>query len=71
MLGCRVLVTVPACLEILMLSPRNRPWVASLKYVIFDEIHCMNEVWEMVTALIRQRSLVVDSSNAGLFTASR
>ena len=41
----RVLVTVPACLEILLLSAsqRNREWAANIQYVIFDEIHCLRE----------------------------
>ena len=44
-LDSRILVTVPACLEILLLSPsqRNREWAANIQYVIFDEIHCLRE----------------------------
>ena len=42
-LEARILVTVPACLEILLLSPGHRDWVKKLRYVIFDEVHCMRE----------------------------
>ncbi|KXZ48231.1 hypothetical protein GPECTOR_29g135 [Gonium pectorale] len=46
-----VLVTVPQCLEILLLSPAHRSWVASIKYIVFDEVQSINEtgvgdVWE-------------------------
>ena len=34
----RILVTVPACLEILLLSPSHREWVDKLRYIIFDEV---------------------------------
>lgn len=33
-----VLVTVPQCLEILLLSSAHRTWVASIKHVIYDEV---------------------------------
>ncbi|KAK9832186.1 hypothetical protein WJX74_002273 [Apatococcus lobatus] len=65
----RVLVTVPTCLEILLLSAsqRNREWAANIQYVIFDEIHCLREgglvdggsqdssgaVWEHLLTMIR------------------
>lgn len=41
----RILITVPACLEILLfsVSPTHRNWVKRLRYVIFDEVHCMRE----------------------------
>ena len=41
----RILITVPACLEILLFSstPAHRRWVKRLQYVIFDEVHCMRE----------------------------
>lgn len=66
-LEARILVTVPACLEILLFSPAHRDWVARLRYVIFDEIHCMREggvkeggtaentgtIWEHCLLLIR------------------
>lgn len=53
----KVLVTVPQCLEILMLSPKHEGWRQSLKYVIFDEIHEIGEkqngvVWEHLLTLI-------------------
>ncbi|PSN57547.1 hypothetical protein C0J52_01638 [Blattella germanica] len=39
--NCQILITVPQCLEILLLSPRRHDWMKSLRYVIFDEIHCL------------------------------
>ena len=57
-LTCQILVTVPQCLEILLLSPARRDWVARIKYVVFDEVHCIGseigaEVWEHLLLLIR------------------
>ena len=66
-LEARVLVTVPACLEILLFSSAHRDWVKKLRYVIFDEVHCMREggiregglvestgaIWEHCLLLIR------------------
>ena len=63
----RVLVTVPECLEILLLAPKHRAWVQKIRYVIFDEIHCIMEgglssegntidrgaIWEHCLLLIR------------------
>lgn len=40
-LNSQILVTVPECLALLLLSPCRRNWVRSLRYVIFDEIHCL------------------------------
>ncbi|KAG8453849.1 hypothetical protein GDO86_000465 [Hymenochirus boettgeri] len=37
-LNCQILVTVPQCLEILLLSPHRQAWVKKIKYVIFDEV---------------------------------
>ena len=39
--NCQILVTVPQCLELLLLSPRRYDWVKRLRYIIFDEIHCL------------------------------
>ncbi|XP_048450035.1 probable ATP-dependent RNA helicase DDX60 [Rhincodon typus] len=55
---CQILVTVPQCLEILLLSPHLQDWVNRIQYVIFDEVHCLGgeigaEVWEHLLALIR------------------
>jgi superfamily II RNA helicase len=40
-LNSQILVTVPECLALLLLSPRRHGWVRNLRYVIFDEIHCL------------------------------
>lgn len=43
-LTCQILVTVPECLEILLLSPAMCSWVKRLRYIIFDEIHCLSGI---------------------------
>ena len=57
-LNSQILVTVPECLALLLLSPRRRRWVRNLRYVIFDEIHCLaghigGFSWECGLLLIR------------------
>ncbi|KAM9330426.1 putative ATP-dependent RNA helicase DDX60 [Gastrophryne carolinensis] len=57
-LNCQVLVTVPQCLEILLLCPHRQDWVKQIKYIIFDEVHCLGgeigaEVWEHLLVMIR------------------
>eukprot|EP00457_Paulinella_chromatophora_P000137 gb/GEZN01000137.1/.p1 GENE.gb/GEZN01000137.1/~~gb/GEZN01000137.1/.p1 ORF type:complete len:2022 (-),score=389.33 gb/GEZN01000137.1/:533-5884(-) len=38
-LECDVLITVPECLELMLLSPQREQWHRQIKYVIIDEIH--------------------------------
>ncbi|XP_003223762.3 probable ATP-dependent RNA helicase DDX60 [Anolis carolinensis] len=57
-LNSQILVTVPQCLEILLLSPRRQEWAKKIRYVIFDEVHCLGgeigaEVWEHLLVMIR------------------
>ncbi|KAL1773034.1 putative ATP-dependent RNA helicase DDX60, partial [Sigmodon hispidus] len=57
-LNCQVLITVPACFEILLLAPHRQNWVKRIKYVIFDEVHCLGgeigaEIWEHLLVMIR------------------
>ncbi|XP_019521038.1 PREDICTED: probable ATP-dependent RNA helicase DDX60 isoform X2 [Hipposideros armiger] len=57
-LNCQVLITVPACLEILLLAPHRQAWVKRIRYVIFDEVHCLGgeigaEIWEHLLVMIR------------------
>ncbi|XP_067324815.1 probable ATP-dependent RNA helicase DDX60 [Anolis sagrei] len=57
-LHSQILVTVPQCLEILLLSPRRQEWTKKIRYVIFDEVHCLGgeigaEVWEHLLVMIR------------------
>ncbi|KAM6149608.1 LOW QUALITY PROTEIN: putative ATP-dependent RNA helicase DDX60 [Erethizon dorsatum] len=56
--NCQVLVTVPACFEILLLTPHRQQWVKRIRYVIFDEVHCLGgesgaEFWEHLLVMIR------------------
>jgi hypothetical protein len=56
--NCQILVTVPACLEILMLAPTlENTWKRRLSYVVLDEVHSIGEesggsVWEHLLQLI-------------------
>ncbi|KFP86599.1 putative ATP-dependent RNA helicase DDX60, partial [Apaloderma vittatum] len=57
-MNSQILVTVPQCLEILMLSPHCQKWTKRIQYVIFDEVHCLGgetgaEVWEHLLTTIR------------------
>ncbi|CAF0888687.1 unnamed protein product [Didymodactylos carnosus] len=54
---CRILVTVPQCLEILLLSSNHPQWRNRIQYVIFDEVHCMSselgaDIWEKCMLMI-------------------
>ena len=55
--GCQVLVTVPAVLQIMLLSPANskqpNSWSNRIKRIIFDEVHCIGQsedgvIWEQI-----------------------
>ena len=55
--NCQILITVPQCLEILLLSAQSYAWSQKMKYVIFDEVHCIggekgSETWEHLLCLI-------------------
>ncbi|NWW55221.1 DDX60 helicase, partial [Pedionomus torquatus] len=57
-MNSQILVTVPQCLEILMLSPHCQKWTKRIQYVIFDEVHCLGgeigaEIWEHLLVTIR------------------
>lgn len=65
--SCRVLVTVPQCLEILLLSPTHQNWCNNIKYVVFDEIHSIadrgsGEVWEHLFSLINCSFLALSAT---------
>lgn len=55
--NCQVLVTIPHILEMLLMSPSNQEWVKRLRWVVFDEVHCIGEQeggaqWEHVMQAI-------------------
>eukprot|EP01103_Thecamoeba_quadrilineata_P019910 TRINITY_DN8291_c0_g1_i1.p1 TRINITY_DN8291_c0_g1~~TRINITY_DN8291_c0_g1_i1.p1 ORF type:complete len:1023 (+),score=230.14 TRINITY_DN8291_c0_g1_i1:303-3071(+) len=57
-LFCQILVTLPSCLEILLLSPEHTKWASRIQYVIFDEFHSIGSsdegaVWERLFQYIR------------------
>ncbi|CAI2348341.1 unnamed protein product [Caenorhabditis sp. 36 PRJEB53466] len=57
---CQVLITVPECLQELMLSrtPAVQKFVSHIKYVVFDEVHSIgaseeSHIWEQLLLLIQ------------------
>lgn len=55
---CRILVTVPNILHIMLLTPMHASsWFKSVKTVVFDDMHCVDEtkdcvVWEQLFLLV-------------------
>ncbi|OII78124.1 DEAD DEAH box helicase [Cryptosporidium andersoni] len=54
---CQILITLPYMLELLLMSSVYQSWVSKIKFVIFDEVHCINEseggvYWERILQLI-------------------
>lgn len=53
---CEVLITVPECVERLLMSSIREEWAVNIKYAIFDEVHCVGEeggdVWERLLQLL-------------------
>ena len=52
---CQILVTVPQCLDILLLSPTReaQDWAKRVSWIIFDEVHSLNDpsqgaCWERI-----------------------
>lgn len=70
---CQILITVPECLEIMLVSPDHVDWVKRLKWVIFDEVHCIastgGEVWEHLLLMIKCPFLALSATigNPGQF----
>ncbi|XP_063232195.1 probable ATP-dependent RNA helicase DDX60 isoform X2 [Bacillus rossius redtenbacheri] len=67
---CQILVTVPQCLELLLLSARRHDWVLRLRYVILDEIHCLagqagGISWERCLLMIRCPFLALSATIGG------
>ncbi|KAG2379283.1 hypothetical protein C9374_007422 [Naegleria lovaniensis] len=65
---CQVLITVPQSLENLMTSAENLEWKRRMRYIILDEIHCINEssssgqVWEHVLSLLECPFIALSAS---------
>lgn len=54
--SCQILVALPSCLESLLVGSDRIKWARRLKWVVFDEVHCISsrggEVWEHLLTLI-------------------
>ncbi|EGG17780.1 hypothetical protein DFA_08780 [Cavenderia fasciculata] len=53
---CQILITVPQCLELLLLSVSNSNYLSKIKYIIFDEVHQIangteGAIWESLLLL--------------------
>ena len=65
--NCQILVTVPQCFELLLLSADSFDWSNKIKYVIFDEIHYIGsedgaEVWEHILLMIKSPFLALSAT---------
>jgi ERCC4-related helicase len=56
--SCQILVTVPDCLDVLLLNPTiaGQNWAKKIKWILFDEVHTINDpkdgqVWERILQL--------------------
>lgn len=56
--SCQILITVPECLDMLLLSPTKtgQNWAKKIKWILFDEVHTINDpmegpVWERILQL--------------------
>eukprot|EP00004_Rigifila_ramosa_P016048 TRINITY_DN3770_c0_g1_i1.p1 TRINITY_DN3770_c0_g1~~TRINITY_DN3770_c0_g1_i1.p1 ORF type:complete len:1599 (-),score=326.43 TRINITY_DN3770_c0_g1_i1:1345-6141(-) len=62
----QILITVPACLEILLLSPQHPQWVSRVKYMIFDEVHTImaeeGTIWERLLLLVNAPILALSAT---------
>uniref|UniRef100_A0A8C5R9G8 ATP-dependent RNA helicase DDX60 n=1 Tax=Leptobrachium leishanense TaxID=445787 RepID=A0A8C5R9G8_9ANUR len=74
-LNSQVVVTLPECLEVLLMSPKHQDWAKKIEYIIFDEVHCLGEghdsIWEHLLAMTRCPFLALSAtiSNAEHLTA--
>lgn len=52
-----MLITVPACFEILLLAPCHQVWVTRIRYVIFDEVGLGLFLWAgfLVESVLHQK----------------
>ncbi|CAF0996168.1 unnamed protein product, partial [Brachionus calyciflorus] len=58
LMDCKILITVPQCLFIMLINYYNTSWPSNIKYVVFDEIHSLNgekstDIWEYLLLLIK------------------
>eukprot|EP01002_Notosolenus_urceolatus_P003421 NODE_18_length_3678_cov_20.506200_g14_i0.p1 GENE.NODE_18_length_3678_cov_20.506200_g14_i0~~NODE_18_length_3678_cov_20.506200_g14_i0.p1 ORF type:complete len:1199 (+),score=399.21 NODE_18_length_3678_cov_20.506200_g14_i0:136-3597(+) len=56
--NCQILITDPLAFETMLMSPLYVDWAKRIRYVIFDEVHCIDEdnngaVWERLLLLTR------------------
>lgn len=52
--------------EVMLLSPSRAEWAKQIKYVIFDEVHCLGlpngDVWEHILTLTRAPFLALSAT---------
>eukprot|EP01061_Rhynchopus_euleeides_P034169 TRINITY_DN578_c0_g1_i1.p1 TRINITY_DN578_c0_g1~~TRINITY_DN578_c0_g1_i1.p1 ORF type:complete len:2128 (+),score=1061.57 TRINITY_DN578_c0_g1_i1:428-6385(+) len=69
----QILITIPSVFEHVMLAPRYQQWAKRVKYVIFDEVHCVDtsaegHLWERLLMCTRSPYLAL-SATVGNFEA--
>eukprot|EP01064_Diplonema_japonicum_P010906 TRINITY_DN1813_c2_g1_i2.p1 TRINITY_DN1813_c2_g1~~TRINITY_DN1813_c2_g1_i2.p1 ORF type:complete len:2106 (+),score=712.11 TRINITY_DN1813_c2_g1_i2:48-6365(+) len=63
----QVLITIPSVFEHVMLAPRYQQWARRVKYVIFDEVHCVDtsgegHLWERLLMCTRAPFLALSAT---------
>ena len=68
-LTCDVLITVPTSLEALLLDPARSEWAATIRYVIFDEVHLIGSeeglIWERCIQICQHAPFLALSATVG------
>lgn len=60
-------MTVPECLEALLLAPEHAAWAQRIRYVILDEVHCIStseegRMWERILLLANAPFLALSAT---------
>ncbi len=69
-MNMEVLITVPKCMEPLLVSPERIPFIKRIKYVVFDEVHSIGSTltgptWERIFLLIHSTPFLALSATVG------
>lgn len=63
---CQVLITVPDCVELLLLHVLHTKFMARVRWIIFDEVHCISkgngDIWERLLIMTRANFVALSAT---------